>query len=773
MTSPVATVNLITTGSSITGDSALDRRLFFLLAFLALAYAFLAGLRTADDFDLGWQMATGRWVIQHHYVPSVDVLSFTSNGQPWTYPVGAGIIFYEAFLLGGFSLISWIGAAACCGTVALLLRRSSVVSAGIAILGVPLIAYRTTPRADMFTVVIFAAFLSLLWENYHTGRARLWLLPLLMVAWVNLHFGFSSGLGLIAAYVLTELLESIFGQARRRAAMQRLRQASGWFVCTALVTLVNPWGWGIYRALMLQQRANTEQQYWISEWSGISLGWSAVSSALSLRETKGALYLILAIAVIAGVLALLRTQLGAAILLLGSIYPAVHYVRMAAVFTCIVIVVGGPMLSWAIEGLSSRIHPHRIRLAVANVPVVLLVGLALLRCFDLATNRHYFHGNEATFGAGLSSFFPARAAEFVERENLPGEIFNTYDMGGYLAWKLGPQRRVYIDGRDTLFGVSRMELNRVLLMNPSDSDVWEQEVSRRNINTIVLSLGGSYNKLKLARLQDFCGSKEWRTVYLDEFAGIFVRRTPQTEELVQRFRVDCATAPLPRALPGANRAEAFNAWASSALVLAGLGRNAEALAATDKALAIFPDNALLRWNRAQVLFSMGSLSDSEQEHLAAIALDPSAFAWATLADSYLKRGRVEAAIDAMKRAADLSTKPYLTLLDLGYIYLESGQPHNALEAFDDAIQQAPRDVDAADEGFFHFRVAQGRSGAWEATGDIKQAISFQEEAIRFEPNAPEPLRRLAQLYRLQGRLEDANRANERAAKLAETRSRSE
>src|SRR3989442_142721 len=41
----------------------------------------------------------------------------------------------------------------------------------------------------MFTTVLFAAFLSLIWENFQTGRARLWLLPVLMVAWVNLHLG--------------------------------------------------------------------------------------------------------------------------------------------------------------------------------------------------------------------------------------------------------------------------------------------------------------------------------------------------------------------------------------------------------------------------------------------------------------------------------------------------------------------------------------------------------------------------------------------------------
>ena len=374
MSTPTPLAHLGATSVSAAEDSALQRRLFYALGLLALAYAFLAGMHTVSDFDLGWQMATGRWVVQHHHVPSVDVLSFTAQGQPWIYPVGAGLIFYAAFLLGGFALISWIGALACCGTVALLLRRGSAVSAAIAIIGVPLIAYRTTPRADMFTVVLFAAFLSLLWENYRTGGARLWLLPLLMIAWVNLHFGFSSGLGLIAAYALAEVLEAPFGEARRQAAMQRLRRAWGWFACTAVVTLINPWGWGIYRALLRQQRANTAQQFWISEWSPLSLHWNAVSSALVLRETKGAIYLMLAIAVVAGVIALLRMQLGAAVLLLGAMYPAVRYVRMAAVFTCIVVVVGGPVLTAAIAALGSRIRPGRTRLVLAGAAMVLVAG---------------------------------------------------------------------------------------------------------------------------------------------------------------------------------------------------------------------------------------------------------------------------------------------------------------------------------------------------------------------------------------------------------------
>ncbi len=272
-------------------------------------------------------------------------------------------------------------------------------------------------------------------------------------------------------------------------------------------------------------------------------------------------------------------------------------------------------------------------------------------------------------------------------------------------------------------------------------------------------------------MKDFCESKQWSPVYLDEGSAVFVRRTPQTEELIRRFPVDCATAPLPLYTPRPNRAEAFTAWRSAALILAVLGRNSEALAATDKAFAIYPGNPLLRWNRAQILFAMGRLNESEQDYLATIAMSPSAFAWASLAESYLKRGRISAATDAMKHAAEFSDRPYLTLTDLAYIYLDTRQPHEALEALDQAMQQAPGNIDTADGGYFHLRVAQGRSGAWGALGDLNRAISYQEEAVKILPGAPEPWHRLAQLYQLQGRAEEAKHAEEQAAKAAAQQNR--
>jgi len=64
------------------------------LVAIALAYAFLAGLHTVADFDLGWQLATGRYILQHHLIPSTEVFSYTAHGNPWLYPPFSGVIFY-------------------------------------------------------------------------------------------------------------------------------------------------------------------------------------------------------------------------------------------------------------------------------------------------------------------------------------------------------------------------------------------------------------------------------------------------------------------------------------------------------------------------------------------------------------------------------------------------------------------------------------------------------------------------------------------------------
>src|SRR5208283_1594935 len=85
---------------------------------LALAYAFVAGLRTVADFDVGWMLAMGRSLVTHQQVPRAEFLSYTANGVHWIYPTFGGGLLYLAYAAGGFAALSWINAVASVAVIA-------------------------------------------------------------------------------------------------------------------------------------------------------------------------------------------------------------------------------------------------------------------------------------------------------------------------------------------------------------------------------------------------------------------------------------------------------------------------------------------------------------------------------------------------------------------------------------------------------------------------------------------------------------------------------
>src|ERR1039458_486188 len=374
----------------------------WLLAVVAIAYALLAGLHTLQDFDLGWQLATGRWVVQHRHVFSTDVFSYTAAGQPWIYPVLSGVAFYLLYLTGGYALLSWLGAIACAGTVALLLCRRSLIGSALAVVAVPLIANRTQPRAEMFTTILFAAFLSLLWRHCRRGRSPLWLLPILMVAWVNLHLGFVAGLAICAAYVLLEVLDLPF-PTKRQAARARLQRAGPWLALTGAATILNPWGPSLYLALIRQQRAQSLHTSWIVEWENVRLSSASLHQALDWRDPQSCFWWLMFVVLIAAIFALGRRHWGAAALLIASTYLATQHVRLQALFACVAVVVGGAMLDEllgpkpAIENAmrgdrdpSSSTHSQTHLVTAAPLFLSLpLSATSLVRLSELFSQRSY------------------------------------------------------------------------------------------------------------------------------------------------------------------------------------------------------------------------------------------------------------------------------------------------------------------------------------------------------------------------------------------------
>lgn len=736
------------------------RRLALVLGTLALAYAALVNVRTVVDTDIGWQLATGRYILQHGQVPYRDVLSYTAQGKEWIYPVLSGVVFYLAVLAGGFASLSLLGVAACLGTAGLLLRRAGPATAALALIAAPAIGFSTLPRANMFTPLLFAAFFGLLWRHQQGGHARLWLLPILMAAWVNLHAGFEAGLAALAGYLALELAELPF-RFRREAAVRRLRHAAPWLAAAAGATLLNPWGPRIYAAIPRQKRLLEGIGGFVSEWTPVSSSPAVIfRHVLDWRSPFSAYWWLLGVAVVAVAWALWRRQLGAALLLAGASFASFHYLRFHGLFAIVVVTLAGSALDReSVQGLRSNARRWTLHFGLWTLAAVLLL-LTATRVADLVSNRYYLsRGEIAIFGVGASRWYPERAAAFVLREQLPGRVWNSYDSGGYLAWRLGPAYPVYIDGRAIPFGPEMYFRNARLTDSSPDSAEWRREADAWGINTAIFGVARYAGAP--AALARFCESRGWIPVYIDETAAVFVRNRPENAAWTGRLRIDCRRAGFaPPASP--NAAERYNFHADAGSALAALGRHREALEAFERAERIFANDRHLLLMKSATLQAMGRPRDAEAECRAALALGEDEQGWLALAAALAGQARYAEAAEAIERAMRFTTTAEMYRL-LGEVRLAMQLPQRALDAFSEAERLDPyRGAAAANGAGFRAQLAMGRAHAYFRLGDLDRAVYHQQQATALEPDQPARWLELAELYQALARDDLARQARERA-----------
>src|SRR3954454_10256615 len=205
----------------------LDRRLLVPLTML-LGLLFFCFIRQTD-YDWWWHLRVGQDIWQHRAIPAVDTYSFTRAGQPfvvheWLFEL-LNYLVYRAFTYRGLVVLMAVIVLATYTLHYLLLRALGTgrVLAGALVTWTLVLSFMgITMRPHLFS----ALFLSLeLWclYLYRGGQRRaIWLLPPLMVLWVNLHGAWIMGLGTLLLFIVGEWLN-----ARTRGEDTNLRPALG------------------------------------------------------------------------------------------------------------------------------------------------------------------------------------------------------------------------------------------------------------------------------------------------------------------------------------------------------------------------------------------------------------------------------------------------------------------------------------------------------------------------------------------------------------------
>jgi tetratricopeptide (TPR) repeat protein len=698
------------------------KRIYIGLAFLALIYALLAGLKTVVDFDLGWQMATGRYLLTHHAIPRTALFSYTAPDVEWIYPVFSGILFHLLFHLGGYAAISWLCALTCVGCVTVLIYKRSLWAVALAVLAVPVFASEIMPRASLFTMFLFTCFGRILVQHFEDRESPLWLLPLLMLFWVNLHTGFIAGLALMAAYLIVEALELPF-ISRRAAAISRIQKVLPWLISTALITLLNPWGPRIFVAIARQQAAIRGQSVSLQEWEPLQL--AGALHELGWRSPESAHWWLLGCGIVLAAVCLRRARIGPAVVLLLAVFAAIRHQRMAGPCIILICLIGGSMLT-------STAMPTLRRLNFALAIASLLALLVTFRCFDLMTNRTYLASGDITlFGPGPSWWLPEKATNFLLQNHLPAQVFSNFNLGSYLVWRVGDRYPDFADGRYLPFGERLIEQQRLLTSLPLDSAEWTQAAETYHINVVIFPLSRLFALGEFPLSAD-CASTHWTPIYMDVSAIIFQRRA--AEERQRPITVDCHTQNLLASEESGHRADQYQTLANASAIYSQLGRLSEAWGAAEQAEQIYSGDMSLHFVKAQTAAAAQQFDQAERELRTALSIKQTDIGWYNLGLLYISEHRLPEAVAALQNSAHLSRQTYAHDLLIARIYLQQQQPQQSLDALAQAARSNPYGSSGAPAAAeFRAQVAEGQAAAFMQLRQPQRAVELQRFAVQQTP----------------------------------------
>lgn len=401
--------------------------LFYLQAWLVL------------DPDFGWHLQSGRYFIEQG-IPSTDIFTYTASDFPWVnHEWLSDVVLAGLHELGGLSLLQAVFAAIWTVAIGIAGRKAHPVlllAATCAILPF------TGVRALTWSVLALVSLKLLLDQTNKNWR---YLIPLLFLVWANFHGSFLVGIAYGGWHVLRE----------------RSWRLAGVGIASLTLTLITPYGIRLYGEVF-QTMLDSSLSQRIVEWSSLALPIGAVGYSLiwlSLLAVRGGRQW----------RSYIRFDALLFMMSLGSL-------RMFPLF----VVVSLPYMAADISDLSRRIRQaqaptHRQKRVQAVAVWSIAVTMPLLMLIELIPRQDGFE----------PIAYPNQAIDYLTEQPCPGNLFNSYDFGGYLIWKL-PSHKVYIDGRMPSWqheGTKYMDNYLEVLDNPVFR---AKEFERHDINCVLV-----------------------------------------------------------------------------------------------------------------------------------------------------------------------------------------------------------------------------------------------------------------------------------------------
>jgi hypothetical protein len=517
--------------------------LFFVALLAVLVFTNLS-VRLLGDAGIGWHIRTGQLILQTHSIPHVDPFSSSMSGQPWfawewLYDVIVGWLASVAGLNGVVLLTALLIATVFSFTFRMLLRRGcDVLTASVLVLltaSAAMIHFLARPHVVswLFTMVWFWILQSA--ENGRSGsehkvsgpdtfsHRKLWLLPLTMLLWVNLHGGFLVGFVLLAIYWISAAWSWLrLRVARLEDAVEKIRaghrvRTLTWTgILSVVATLLNPYGFHL-QAHIYEYLSNHFLMNHIDEFQSPNFHYVA-------QKCFAALLLLTLIALASKKS---RVQASQLLVLLFAVYSGLYAARNIPVSSLLLVAIIAPWISDEMARLTesrsnvirsgsvrakeflARMKSIELGLRGHLWPVVTIV----LTCW-IAAHAGKLGSDTAMDAHFDAKRFPMAAVDYLETHDVRGgPLLSPDSWGGYLIYRFYPQEKVILDDRHDLYGEEFLKSYLKLLHAEPG---WEEFLLQHPANCAIVPKDSA-----LANL--FTGMPGWHKIYSDDVALAFVR----------------------------------------------------------------------------------------------------------------------------------------------------------------------------------------------------------------------------------------------------------
>jgi hypothetical protein len=458
------------------------------------------------DPDTLWHIVTGQWILDHRQFPTVDFYSYTNLGKPWISSEWLAETFYAtAYKLAGWRGVTILASASCSAIIAIvcfyLLRHLRFsVAVGLTALTEAAVSSHFIARPHIYSYILLAIWTIALLDAYDDEKFDLpspFVLSPLMILWANLHGSFTFGLLLLYVFAAFCLYHAFI-----KHDYAKFRWLAIAVLIVSVSALLTPYG--IEPAFMTTKLMGMKSLHNIMEWGPPDF-------------QRRPLLLIFLIAILLAMAGLGIRFRGPRLVVFALIaFVGFRYIRALHMFFVLMpIIIARPAaerLRFIAPQLSAtqKLEGEEIADPVLNFlqrrSTAILAGFAALAI--LSTASAWWREDIVPPKQNM----PEAAIDFVKRANISGNVFNSYQFGGYLIFSGIP---TFIDGRAELFGDTFLQKYKDAVELHDIRGAFEM-LDEYKVNWIIMA---PKEPLAIALAQ----RADWDQVFADEYSVVFER----------------------------------------------------------------------------------------------------------------------------------------------------------------------------------------------------------------------------------------------------------